>query len=38
LVDRSIVDMQRVNPIMANRIEHKKGLIDLQQLIASIRP
>ncbi|MFM7222369.1 MAG: hypothetical protein ACKO03_02940 [Bacteroidota bacterium] len=38
LVDRSIRDMERVNPVMANRIEHKKGLIDLHQLIASIRP
>jgi len=37
MIDKSIVDMAEVNPVLANRIDHKKSLIDLHGLIASIR-
>lgn len=37
MIAKSIIDMEEVNPVMSNRIEHKKSLIDLHGLIASIR-
>ena len=37
MIDKSIEDMQEINPVMANRIDHKKSLIDLHGLIQSIR-
>jgi hypothetical protein len=37
MIEKSIDDMERINPVMANRIEHKKSLIDLHGLIQSIR-
>ncbi|MFN5327435.1 MAG: hypothetical protein ACK5B8_09505 [Bacteroidota bacterium] len=37
MIDKSIADMNEVNPVLANRIDHKKSLIDLHGLIASIR-
>ena len=37
MIDKSIDDMEFINPVMANRIDHKKSLIDLHGLIQSIR-
>jgi hypothetical protein len=37
MIDDSISVMHLVNPVMANRIEHKKSLIDLHEIIRSIR-
>jgi hypothetical protein len=37
MIDESIVIMNQVNPVMANRIEHKKSLINLREIIRSIR-
>lgn len=37
MIDKSFDDMQEINPVMANRIDHKKSLIDLHGLIQSIR-
>jgi len=37
MIDKSIHDMEEINPVMSNRIDHKKSLIDLHGLIASIR-
>ncbi|NBO58833.1 MAG: hypothetical protein EBU73_07880, partial [Chitinophagia bacterium] len=37
MIDNSIDDMELINPVMANRIDHKKSLIDLHGLIQSIR-
>lgn len=37
MIDKSIADMELINPVMANRIDHKKSLIDLHGLIQSIR-
>ena len=37
MIDESILHMHLVNPVMANRIEHKKSLIDLHEIIRSIR-
>ncbi len=37
MIEKSINDMNDVNPVMSNRIDHKKSLIDLHGLIASIR-
>jgi hypothetical protein len=37
MIDESISTMQLVNPVMANRIEHKKSLINLHEIIRSIR-
>jgi len=37
MIDESIATMNLVNPVMANRIEHKKSLIDLYEIIRSIR-
>lgn len=37
MIDESILNMHLVNPVMANRIEHKKSLINLHEIIRSIR-
>jgi len=37
MIDESIRTMHLVNPVMANRIEHKKCLINLHEIIRSIR-
>jgi hypothetical protein len=37
MMDASIQVMNAINPIMANRIDHKKSLIDLPGLIQSIK-
>jgi len=37
MIDESIATMNLVNPVMANRIEHKKSLINLHEIIRSIR-
>lgn len=37
MIDDSIKTMNHVNPVMANRIEHKKSLINLDEIIRSIR-
>ena len=37
MIDESIATMHLVNPVMANRIEHKKCLINLHEIIRSIR-
>ena len=37
MIDESIATMNLVNPVMANRIEHKKCLINLHEIIRSIR-
>jgi hypothetical protein len=37
MIDESIATMHLVNPVMANRIEHKKSLINLHEIIRSIR-
>jgi hypothetical protein len=37
MIDESIATMSLVNPVMANRIEHKKSLINLHEIIRSIR-
>jgi hypothetical protein len=37
MIDESISTMNLVNPVMANRIEHKKSLINLHEIIRSIR-
>jgi hypothetical protein len=37
MIDESIAIMNQVNPVMANRIEHKKSLINLREIIRSIR-
>ena len=37
MIDESIAIMNQVNPVMANRIEHKKSLINLHEIIRSIR-
>ena len=37
MIDNSITEMNSINPVMANRIDHKKSLIDLHALIQSIR-
>lgn len=37
MMDESIAIMHLVNPVMANRIEHKKSLIDLHEIIKSIK-
>jgi hypothetical protein len=37
MIDESIRTMHLVNPVMANRIEHKKSLINLHEIIRSIR-
>lgn len=37
MIEHSIVTMNNINPVMANRIDHKKSLIDLDAIIRSIR-
>lgn len=37
MMEEGIVKLNAVNPVLANRIEHKKSLIDIAQLIESIR-
>jgi hypothetical protein len=37
MIDASIETMNKINPVMANRIDHKKSLIDLDAIIRSIR-
>lgn len=37
MIDKSIGVMNKINPVMANRIDHKKNLIDLESIIRSIR-
>jgi hypothetical protein len=37
MIDQSIATMNKINPVMANRIDHKKSLIDLDEIIRSIR-
>lgn len=37
MIDQSISIMESINPVMSNRIEHKKSLIDLNKIIQSIR-
>ena len=37
MIDDSIATMNQINPVMANRIEHKKSLINLHEIIRSIR-
>ena len=37
MINESIETMNRINPVMANRIDHKKSLIDLDAIIRSIR-
>ena len=37
MISQSISVMERINPVMANRIDHKKSLIDLHAIIRSIR-
>ena len=37
MMDTSIHVMNEINPVMANRIDHKKSLIDLHELIQSIK-
>jgi hypothetical protein len=37
MIDNSIQVMNKINPVMANRIDHKKNLIDLEAIIRSIR-
>jgi len=37
MINKSIEDMQLINPVMSNRIEHKKSLIDIRAIIQSIR-
>ena len=37
MIDESISTMHLINPVMANRIEHKKSLINLHEIIRSIR-
>lgn len=37
MIDESIAIMNQINPVMANRIEHKKSLINLREIIRSIR-
>ena len=37
MIDESIAIMNQVNPVMANRIDHKKSLINLREIIRSIR-
>lgn len=37
MIDESIATMNLVNPVMANRIDHKKSLINLHEIIRSIR-
>lgn len=37
MMEDGIEKLTQINPVLANRIEHKKSLIDLPQLIKSIR-
>jgi hypothetical protein len=37
MIDTSIKVMNKINPVIANRIDHKKNLIDLEAIIRSIR-
>jgi hypothetical protein len=37
MIDNSIQVMDKINPVIANRIDHKKNLIDLEAIIRSIR-
>ena len=37
MMEDGITKLNAVNPVLANRIEHKKSLIDIAQLIESIR-
>lgn len=37
MMEEGIVKLNEINPVLANRIEHKKSLIDIAQLIESIR-
>lgn len=37
MIDESIAIMNQINPVMANRIDHKKSLINLREIIRSIR-
>ncbi len=37
MMEEGIVKLNAINPVFANRIEHKKSLIDIAQLIESIR-
>jgi len=37
MMDTSIHVMNEINPVMANRIDHKKSLIDLHELMQSIK-
>jgi hypothetical protein len=37
MINDSIDIMNRINPVMANRIDHKKSLIDLETILKSIR-
>jgi hypothetical protein len=37
MISDSIQVMNRINPVMANRIDHKKSLIDLEAILRSIR-
>lgn len=37
MISKSISVMEKINPVMANRIDHKKSLIDLHAIIRSIR-
>jgi hypothetical protein len=37
MMEEGINKLNRINPVLANRIEHKKSLIDIPQLVESIR-
>lgn len=36
MIDESMKAMQSINPVMANRIDHKKTVIDIEEIIRSI--
>ncbi len=37
MMEEGINKLNAINPVLANRIEHKKNLIDIPQLVESIR-
>ncbi len=36
LIDHSYLEMEKINPVMANRIDHKRAVMDLRDLLRSI--